>query len=73
MPTIIERLKDDRPATFDEALDGYREVMSRARAYLIEHDLATIPDDERIEVIATPEYLRSRDAVRGLLLARSLR
>ena len=59
MPTIIERLKDDRPATFDEALDGYREVMSRARAYLIEHDLATIPDDERIEVIATPEYLRS--------------
>ena len=27
--------------------------------HLIEHDLVTIPDDERIEVIATPEYLRS--------------
>ena len=26
MPTIIERLKDDRPATFEEALDGYREA-----------------------------------------------
>ena len=25
----------------------------------MEHDLATVPDDETIEVIATPEYLRS--------------
>ena len=33
--------------------------MRRARAYLIEHDLVTIPDDEMIDVIATPEYLRS--------------
>ena len=38
--------------TFDEALDGYRDVMRRARAYLIEHDLVTIPDDEPIEVLA---------------------
>ncbi len=59
LPSVIERLKTDGPATFDEALAGYRDVMARARAYLIEHDLATIPDDERIEVIATPEYLRS--------------
>ncbi len=59
LPTVIDRLKSDQPASFEAALDGYREVMARARAYLIEHDLATIPDDERIEVIATPEYLRS--------------
>jgi uncharacterized protein (DUF885 family) len=59
MPTIIERLKDQQPATFEAALEGYRDVMARSRAYLIDHDLATIPDDERIEVIATPEYLRS--------------
>ena len=59
LPSVIDRLKSDQPASFEAALDGYREVMARARAYLIEHDLATIPDDERIEVIATPEYLRS--------------
>ena len=59
LPTIIDRLKSDQPASFEAALDGYREVMARARAYLIDHDLATIPDDERIEVIETPEYLRS--------------
>ncbi len=58
-PAVIERLKRDHPASFDEALEGYRDVMRRSRAYLIEHDLATVPDDELIEVLPTPEYLRS--------------
>ena len=57
--SLIERLKSDHPATFEEALEAYKDTMRRARAYLLEHDLATIPDDEQIEVIATPEYLRS--------------
>lgn len=59
LATVIERLKHHHPATFEEALDGYRDVMARSRAYLIEHGLATVPDDEVIEVIETPEYLRS--------------
>ncbi len=57
--SLIERLKSDHPATFEEALEAYKDTMRRARAYLLEHDLATIPDGEQIEVIATPEYLRS--------------
>jgi uncharacterized protein (DUF885 family) len=56
--TVIDRIKSDHPATFEEALDAYRAVMHRARAHLIERDLVTVPDDERLEVIATPEYLR---------------
>jgi uncharacterized protein (DUF885 family) len=59
LPSVIDRVKSDGPATFDEALGGYRDVMRRARAYLIEHDIVSIPDDETIEVLATPEYLRS--------------
>ena len=59
LATVIDRLKHDHPATFEEALDGYRDVMARSRAYLVEHGLATVPDDEVIEVIETPEYLRS--------------
>jgi uncharacterized protein (DUF885 family) len=55
---IVERVKDDHPATFDEALEGYRVAMRRARAHLIERDLVTVPDDERVEVIATPPFLR---------------
>ena len=57
--TVIERVKADGPTDFDGALAGYRESMLRARAHLIEHDLITVPDDERIEVIPTPEYMRS--------------
>jgi uncharacterized protein (DUF885 family) len=59
LPSVIERLKADHPATFEEALEGYKNAMRRSRAYLIEHDIVTIPDDEVIDVIATPAYLRS--------------
>jgi len=59
LQTVIERLKADHPATFEEALAGYKDVMRRSRAYLIEHDIVSVPDDETIDVIATPEYLRS--------------
>ena len=57
--TVIDRLKSDHPATFGEALDGYRDVMRRARAHILERGIATIPPDEHVEVIATPEYLRT--------------
>ncbi len=57
--SIIDRVKTDQPASFDEALAAYRDAMLRARAHLIEHDLVTVPDDERIDVIATPEYQRN--------------
>jgi uncharacterized protein (DUF885 family) len=55
---VLDRLKDDHPETFERALDGYRDAMLRARSHLIEHDIVSIPDDERIEVVPTPEYLR---------------
>ncbi|MGZ6341087.1 MAG: DUF885 family protein, partial [Candidatus Limnocylindrales bacterium] len=30
-PTVVDRVKRDHPATFEEALDGYRDAMLRAR------------------------------------------
>ena len=56
---VVARVKADHPATFGSALTAYREAMARARAHLIDHGLVTIPGDERIEVIETPEYLRN--------------
>jgi uncharacterized protein (DUF885 family) len=56
---VVARIKADHAAGFDEALEDYRIAMRRARAYLIERDIATVPDDERIDVIETPEYLRN--------------
>ena len=58
-PTVIDRIKSQQPATFDEALGAYRDAMLRARRHLVEHELVSVPDDERIDVIATPEYLRN--------------
>ena len=55
----VDLVKSDHPATFEEALDAYRDAMGRARRHVVEHAIATVPDDERIDVIETPEYLRN--------------
>ncbi|HEX7196357.1 MAG TPA: DUF885 domain-containing protein [Candidatus Limnocylindria bacterium] len=57
--SVIDRIKSDQPADFATALIAYRTAMLRARAHLIERDLVSVPDDERIDVVATPEYLRN--------------
>jgi uncharacterized protein (DUF885 family) len=57
--TVIDRIKSDHPATFEEALEGYRDAMLRAREHLIEHDIVTVPETERIAVLPTPDYLRN--------------
>lgn len=56
--TVIDRVKSDGPASFADALDAYRDAMLRARQHLIDRDLVTVPQDERIDVIETPEYMR---------------
>jgi uncharacterized protein (DUF885 family) len=56
--TVIDRVKSDHPVGFEEALDAYRVSMLLSRQHVIDHDLVTVPDDERIDVVATPEYLR---------------
>jgi uncharacterized protein (DUF885 family) len=56
---VIDRIKDDHPATFEEALQAYREVMVRSRQHLIDNRIVTVPPDERIDVVPTPDYLRN--------------
>ena len=56
---VVDRIKSDQPGAFDEALAAYSGAMLRARAHLLDHDLVSIPDDERIDVVATPTYLRN--------------
>lgn len=55
---VLERVKRDHPATFEEALAEYRDVMGRARAFVEARGLASIPADAPLDVIETPEYLR---------------
>ena len=56
---VIDRVKADHPSTFEVALAAYQEAMRRARAHLVEHDIVTVPADERIDVLETPQYLRN--------------
>ena len=55
---ILELVKADGPADFAAALAGYREAMMRARRYIVEHDLATLPVDDHIAVVPTPMHMR---------------
>jgi uncharacterized protein (DUF885 family) len=55
---VADRIKNDYPPTFEQALDEYRESMDRARAFVVEHDLATLPPDDNLVVIETPSFIR---------------
>jgi uncharacterized protein (DUF885 family) len=55
---VADLVKNDYPASFGEALDAYRSSMDRARRFVVDHDLATMPADDTLVVIETPSYLR---------------
>ncbi len=55
---VADLVKNDHPLTFPEALEAYRRTMAEARRFVIDHDLATLPADDRLVVIETPAYLR---------------
>jgi uncharacterized protein (DUF885 family) len=56
---VVDRVKADGPTDFDAALAGYRDAMMRARRFIAEHDLATLPADDVVEVMPTPVHMRS--------------
>ncbi|MDD5645685.1 MAG: DUF885 domain-containing protein [Candidatus Bipolaricaulis sp.] len=39
-------------------LNAYRQEVARARAFVVEQGIATIPDEESLKIKATPAYLR---------------
>ena len=55
---VADIVKNDHAATFAESLQEYRGAMDRARAFLVEHDLATPPEEDHLNVIETPSFIR---------------
>ncbi len=53
-----EAVKGDHPADWKGVLEYTRKAMNDARAFIIEHDLATVPPNEVLRVIETPPFLR---------------
>jgi uncharacterized protein (DUF885 family) len=56
---VVDRIKSDHPSDFESALSQYRKAMSEARQFVIDHGIASLPEAETLEVIATPEYMRA--------------
>src|SRR5918996_470062 len=55
---VADLVKNDHATTFVESLDEYRQSMAAARDFVVEHDLATPPADDRLNVIETPSFIR---------------
>jgi uncharacterized protein (DUF885 family) len=55
---VLERVKGDHPADFDQALETYRRAIDEARAFVVDHDIASLPAGESLSVAETPKYLR---------------
>ncbi|ROR29573.1 DUF885 domain-containing protein [Inmirania thermothiophila] len=56
---VLARLRGDRPEA-EALLARYREAMAAARAFVLARGLVTAPPRERLEVVATPPFLRPR-------------
>jgi len=54
---ILEEAKADHP-TAEGLLEAYRNAMSGAKQFVIDHDIVTIPEGESLKIIETPVYLR---------------
>lgn len=54
---VTARIRADHPAS-DGLLAAYRTQMQAAHAFVVKHDLVTIPDSQRLQVVETPVFLR---------------
>jgi uncharacterized protein (DUF885 family) len=54
---ILDAAKADHP-TAEGLLKAYEEAMRAARQYVVDHDIAGIPENETLRIIETPVYLR---------------
>jgi len=55
---VIDGVMSETPDSFQEALRWYIDGLQDAKDFVTKKSLATIPEDEDIDVIETPEYMR---------------
>ncbi|HVP58193.1 MAG TPA: DUF885 domain-containing protein [bacterium] len=54
---ILEDAKADHP-TAEGLLKAYEDAMQASRQFVIDHDIATIPEGETLRIVETPVYAR---------------
>ena len=60
---VLVALSADHPARPEDLVDAYSAACLRARAFLVERDLVTLPEGEHCSVEPAPEFLRPTLAV----------
>ena len=56
--TVVDELNANHPPTPEAMRDEYEEWTERARQFLIDHELVTMPEGERCEVEPSPPFQR---------------
>ena len=54
---VLEDMERDHP-TEQSLIEDTREMLEEIRGYLIDHDIVTVPSEERAKVIETPRFYR---------------
>ena len=54
---VMKEIQADAPKTFEEALEFTRKEMKRAEKFVLEHDIATIPEGDKLHVEETPSFM----------------
>ena len=55
---VADIVKNDHADSFAESLNEYRQSMDAARAFVVERGLATPPEEDHLNVIETPSFIR---------------
>jgi len=54
----LKKMRRDHAPTFEGVLKEYRESAVKARQYVIQKDLVTVPEGEKLHILETPTFMR---------------
>jgi uncharacterized protein (DUF885 family) len=53
----LKRIKRKCPPSFEMTLEAYKEAMQRCRTFVEKSGFATLPENEKLEIIETPDFM----------------
>ncbi|NIO36778.1 DUF885 family protein [Candidatus Bathyarchaeota archaeon] len=54
---VMKMIEEDAPKTFEEALGATRKAMEEAKRFVVENDLATVHEEDKLVVEETPAFI----------------
>jgi uncharacterized protein (DUF885 family) len=54
---VMKEIQADAPKTYEEALGFTRKEMERAKNFVREHDIATVPTEDKLHIEETPSFM----------------